>query len=356
MSNFKSIIYSNSPEQFPNNQPVIPLRFDHTPINKRVSLVATTKNEQKSVLPWFESIYTGDLLPDEIIIVDGGSTDNTLDILTNQSSTSPVPIIITSIMDANIAQGRNVAINQATCPIISVTDFGCRPKKDWLKKLIFPFCDNSDIDVVAGWYQAVDRHRKILQLRRWPSLDQIDPQKFIPSSRSIAFKKTAWEAIGGYPEWLTNTGEDTLFAMELRNVTKLWAFVPEAVVEWNAPDTMTDYWKKQYYWSFGDGEAGINTNYYGKLTIQLVLILVILLIAFILLVVITYPINLFIAGIILLSITISISIIFVKQRKDGYSYKNTFWEVGAKISQNLGYLRGLLNRKSAMKRRLEMLK
>jgi len=356
MSHLKSIIYSNSPEKFLNNQPVIPLRFDLTPINKPVSLIATIKNEQKSIPPWFESIYAGDLLPDEIIIVDGGSTDNTLDILTDQSSTSPVPLIIISIVDANIAQGRNAAINQATCPIISVTDFGCRPKKDWLKKLIFPFCHNSDIDVVAGWYQAVDRHGKRLKLRRWPSLDQIDPENFIPSSRSIAFKKTAWEATGGYPEWLTLTGEDTLYAMELKNVTKLWAFAPEAVVEWHAPDTLIDYWKKQYYWSFGDGEAGINTNYYRKLTAQLALLLVILILATTLLIVFAYPINIIIAGLFLLAITISISVILVKQWKDGYSYSSMFWEVGAKISQNLGFLRGLLNRKSVMKRRIEMLK
>ena len=43
-----------------------------------------------------------------------------------------------------------------------------------------------------------------------PTRDEIDPQKFLPSSRSVAFTKAAWSRAGGYPEWLDYC-EDLLF-------------------------------------------------------------------------------------------------------------------------------------------------
>ena len=40
-------------------------------------------------------------------------------------------------------------------------------------------------------------------------------ETFLPSGRSIAFKKSAWKEVGGYPENLY-TGEDTLFDLKLK--------------------------------------------------------------------------------------------------------------------------------------------
>ena len=41
------------------------------------------------------------------------------------------------------------------------------------------------------------------------------PARFLPSSRSVAFRKSAWTAIGGYPAWL-DYGEDIVFDLALQ--------------------------------------------------------------------------------------------------------------------------------------------
>ena len=61
-----------------------------------------------------------------------------------------------------------------------------------------------------------------------PAVDEIRPESFLPSSRSVAFTKAAWQAAGGYPEWLDYC-EDLIFDFRLREVSGPFAWAPEAV-------------------------------------------------------------------------------------------------------------------------------
>ncbi len=47
----------------------------------KVSLIATVKNEGENLRNLLDSILDQTLLPDEVVICDGGSTDNTCAIL-----------------------------------------------------------------------------------------------------------------------------------------------------------------------------------------------------------------------------------------------------------------------------------
>ncbi len=146
----------------------------------------------------------------------------------------------------NIAAGRNLAIEKASHEVIVVSDFGCRPHKDWFENISAPFRLDANTEVVCGWYTAVDKQGKVVPYKGWPILSEINPQEFIPSSRSVAFTKSAWLRAGGYPEWLTLTGEDTYFALELKRYASRWAFVPSAVVDWMAPTSLSELWQKAY--------------------------------------------------------------------------------------------------------------
>src|SRR3972149_3758303 len=52
-------------------------------ILKNVSFIITLLNEEKDISAFLDSLFEQSALPEEIVIVDGGSTDNTLDILSN---------------------------------------------------------------------------------------------------------------------------------------------------------------------------------------------------------------------------------------------------------------------------------
>ena len=96
-----------------------------------ISLVATVRNEQATIRAFVESLLSQTTLPDEVIIVDGASTDGTLEILRQFAAAGKIRLIS---QPCNIAQGRNLGIGQARHEFIAVTDAGCRVEPDWIER------------------------------------------------------------------------------------------------------------------------------------------------------------------------------------------------------------------------------
>ena len=93
----------------------------------KLSLIVTVLNEEKYIGKLIDSISIQTKIPDEIIIVDGGSIGNTVAKIQNskfkiQNYKSKFKIII---KPGNRSVGRNEAIRKTTGDIILSTDAGC---------------------------------------------------------------------------------------------------------------------------------------------------------------------------------------------------------------------------------------
>ncbi len=235
--------------------------------DQKVSLISTIKNEEKNLINWLDSVENQSRLPDEFIIVDGGSTDKTLDILKKYIQNTKLKIILIECANLNIARGRNIGIKKAKYEIIASTDAGCILDVKWLEKIVKPFEIDLKVDVVAGFYYAKydTKFQEMISHFFVPFLEYLEIRKFLPSSRSIAYKKSIHEKIRGYPEWLTFAGEDTLFDLNLGKITQAWVFVPEASVYWNTPKNISQAYKLAFKYAKGDGEAGLFAQSYDYL-------------------------------------------------------------------------------------------
>ncbi len=260
--NTQVVLYTDRADLFPDYRPRRSLRETAHRRACKISLVVTARNEAEVARQLISDLQQQVRLPDELIVVDTGSSDGTLELLRQLAPESRIPMRVLSKPGGNIACGRNTGIRAARYPYIAVTDFGCHIPPRWLESLAAPFEDDPDIQVVAGRYDAVNPDGQPVNWLLGASLHQIDPQTHLPSGVSVAFRKDAWERVGGYPEWLTLTGEDTYFALELKRTTTRWAFVPEAAVRWVAPTTFRQYIQKAYRWSIGNGEAGMYAYVY----------------------------------------------------------------------------------------------
>jgi glycosyltransferase involved in cell wall biosynthesis len=223
----------------------------------RVSLIATVRNEAHSLPRLLDSIAAQTRAPDEIVIVDGGSTDETLHIL--QAYRARLRLTIIAQPGANISQGRNIAIRAATGDIICATDAGTRLDEHWVEELVKPFETNlQTVQVVAGFF-VPDPHtvfETALAATTLPVLADIRPAKFLPSSRSVAFTKAAWQQVGGYPEWL-DFCEDLIFDLALRQAGFRFAFAPRAIAHFRPRENLRAFFKQYYHYARGDGKANL---------------------------------------------------------------------------------------------------
>src|SRR3989344_3302200 len=85
----------------------------------KVSVVVTVFNEQDNLQLLLDALSRQTLKPFEIIIVDGGSTDNTWAILQKNKS------IRSYKKPGNRSVGRNFAVSRSISPIIAFTDAVC---------------------------------------------------------------------------------------------------------------------------------------------------------------------------------------------------------------------------------------
>jgi glycosyltransferase involved in cell wall biosynthesis len=228
----------------------------------KVSLILTVLNEGESIRGVLDSLAAQTRPPDEIVIADGGSRDNTVAILREVAASGRLPLRVIETPGANISQGRNAAIRLTTGEIIAATDAGVRCAPDWLEKLTAPFAraegTPDQVKVVAGFFRPDVRNVFEIAMGATvlPEARDVNPKTYLPSSRSVAFLKSAWETVGGYPEWIDYC-EDVIFDLKLRRQAGAFVFAPEAVVYFRPRGTLRAFARQYYLYARGDGKANL---------------------------------------------------------------------------------------------------
>jgi cellulose synthase/poly-beta-1,6-N-acetylglucosamine synthase-like glycosyltransferase len=78
----------------------------------------------------------------------------------------------------------------------------------------------------------------------------------MPSSRSLALRREAFEAAGGYPEWL-EVGEDMYLNHRLLERGARMELAPAAVAYWRLRPTLAATWRQYARYAEGDALAGM---------------------------------------------------------------------------------------------------
>jgi glycosyltransferase involved in cell wall biosynthesis len=234
---------------------VISNNYSLKSIRQRFSCVVTVRNEAMGIHAFLNSIAKQELKPVEIIIVDGGSTDETIDIIERFASNAGLPIKLLKAGPTNIAEGRNLGISKSQHEIVLLADAGCELTSGHFANLIGPFEEFSNIDLVSGIYRPLEQSEESSNfISDWS--DNTDWHNFLPSARSLAIRKSIWAKARKFPEYLTRTGEDTFFDVQYRRHSKSWLINKQACVLWDAPTTREASASLAYSYGYGDGESG----------------------------------------------------------------------------------------------------
>ena len=245
----------------------------------RVTVISTVLNEGEAIRRLLDSLLAQTRRPDEVVIVDGGSRDNTVAVIQEYAARLPLRVLVEP--GANISRGRNVAIAAATGDVIASVDAGVWLETQWLERLVAPLnsangkrtanheCGASAGNPASSFQLSIRiRRRRLLRPRRphhfrdrdgrdrAADSGEIKPESFLPSSRSVAFTKEAWDAAGGYPEWIDYC-EDLIFDFRLRDVAGPFAWAPEAVAHFRPRGSLKAFFKQYYRYARGDGKADL---------------------------------------------------------------------------------------------------
>jgi len=220
-----------------------------------VSLVVTMKNERPSLESFLASVYSQSRMPDEIVIVDGGSHDGTAELLLDHERRLGGRLVVLQAPGTNIAAGRNIGIERARGPLLAITDAGTVLDRRWLEQLVAPLADTGTA-VSSGFFEpgGTSWFERTLSTIITPQREDVRADSFLPSSRSVAFRKDWWQRVGGYPQWLQHC-EDLVFDLALRDAGAEFAFAPDAVVSWTARSSLRAFFRQYFLYARGDGHA-----------------------------------------------------------------------------------------------------
>jgi cellulose synthase/poly-beta-1,6-N-acetylglucosamine synthase-like glycosyltransferase len=225
------------------------------------TLVTTCRNEIRSFEQWKQNVIDQTRKPSEIVIVDAFSDDGTAEKLYDWARLDNRVKIFQEKGAA--AHGRNFAISNAHYEIILSTDMGVRLSADWCEELISPFEVNPSVEVVVG-NTCIDLHSiKSAVARAENYFENGGEPKLgpghIPGNRSIAYTKKVWSKLNGLPEDLTFYADDSVFGRQMVQEKLTFAYAPKAMTLWARPQKFKEFFREQFVYGRGDGEAFIKT-------------------------------------------------------------------------------------------------
>ncbi|MBK5272439.1 MAG: glycosyltransferase [Bacteroidia bacterium] len=210
-----------------------------------ITLIVPVFNESHTIADLINTIRDQSLLPAEIILVDGGSTDNTVQLAREFAINEPRFHIIEAGR-AMPGKGRNIGSRSATTEWIAFTDAGIKLDKYWLENLVKKAEENPALDIIYGNFSP--------QLNSF--FDKCATLAYVPALRlgkirtksvaSLLLKREAWEKTGGFPDW--RAAEDLIFFERAEQLNYHFDFAPDAMAYWQLrPDLKTTYQKFELY-------------------------------------------------------------------------------------------------------------
>ncbi|MDQ6787613.1 MAG: glycosyltransferase [Acidobacteriota bacterium] len=221
-----------------------------------VSVVVPAFNEEKVICRTIESLLSSDYKNFEIVIVDDGSSDKTLEIARKNFGDNP-KIQIFGKENGGKAEALNFGWRKAKGDIIVALDADTLFTPQTISALAHRFADES-IGAVAGNAKVGNR---INIVTKWQALEYVTSQNFdrrafaslncitvVPGSVG-AWRRAVLEETGGFSS--DTLAEDQDLTIQVRKLGYRIGYEEDAIGLTEAPDSLRGLAKQRFRWSFG---------------------------------------------------------------------------------------------------------
>lgn len=222
-----------------------------------VAAIIPAYNEEKVITRTIDSLLVATHPPEfEIIVVDDGSTDNTLNLLKRKYESNPL-ITIISQENAGKPAALNNAIKHTNATLIVTLDADTLFLNNTIMELICRF-DDPGVGAIAGNIKVGNR---INVLTKMQAIEYITSQnmerrafKVLDAITVVPGAVGAWRRdlvvdAGGFSD--ETLAEDADLTLNIRRLGYHIEYADRAIAFTEAPDTINMFLKQRYRWMFG---------------------------------------------------------------------------------------------------------
>ncbi len=221
-----------------------------------VTVVVPVYNAGESLMRLLEALSLQTSIPDEILIVDDGSTDGSGQ--TSQAWSHEHPSLNLAVIhqpNQGPASARNHGARAGKGEVVVFIDSDCIPLPDWLEKMTVPFSDPAVVGVQGAYCCAqkewIARFSQLEIEERYERMKRSASVDFI-GTYSAAYRRDIFTQMGGFDtRFPMASGEDADFSFRLAAQGLRLVFAPGALVYHAHPSTWRRYlWQKYWraYW------------------------------------------------------------------------------------------------------------
>lgn len=229
---------------------------------KQISVIVPAKNEEESIGVLLQSLAGQSYSPAEIIITDGGSEDQTREIIREFADRASIPTILIEAAEAFPGRGRNLAIARSRYEWVACIDAGNVPDKHWLRELVSVAERENKARIIYGRYLPVTD----TYFTTCAAIAYLQPPRFFsPSITSTLMHRSVWREVDGFREDL-RSGEDLLFFKSIRALGIPLARADKALVRWSLQPSLGATFRRFKTYSFYGMKAGLAREWQIRVT------------------------------------------------------------------------------------------
>lgn len=216
------------------------------------SIVVTTFNDSKFISSFLDGITKEQTVqPKEVVVVDGGSKDSTVEELLNYSNNADVRIrVISDGKRRNIAEGINEGIKQSLTDWVIIMGTGNSYNPEFIQMLL-ERQEKTSAKVIYSSIIGVEK-TKFAHVFNQYFLRGNRPQDLDASNHGVLIHKSVFQEIGYFWENFVYAGEDLEYFARVRRNKIECSCVEEASAYWETPQTLKEYLKKMKVNSIAD--------------------------------------------------------------------------------------------------------
>lgn len=222
------------------------------------TVVIPVLDEERALPRLIASLEQQSLRPAEVIVVDGGSRDGTCGWVRDymQRTDAPLRLRLLQLQGSRPGRGRNAGVRAAATDFVACSDSGTEVHPDWLAHLVHALVADGGADVAIGGFVA----RGDTPFERYAGAMLVRPARKVKllyaGGVSIAFRRAAWERVGGYPEDVYPC-EDAVFLRELDAAGLRMVRAVEATTYWRPRASLRGVARQYRGYAWGDANIGL---------------------------------------------------------------------------------------------------